>query len=274
MARLRAARALAETATIVDLPRLNSARSGEDDSWTQRALDRAIERIIDGRRQREPAADDSSDDMSGVQAQALQIATKRVLHEIRPVMQSLYRAARADLPQDFDDSAVKHGLDRMSDLLDALQILGEAAEAPRLVEFDLTELVGSQLKDEGIAEALVLLARSEPVVVNGDPALVALAFINLLRNALDASVEADAPVVVNWGRGDEKAWVSVLDSGQGLPADALKAAFDVGSTTRSEQGHFGLGLPTAAQAMSSLGGAISLRPRRDNGTAAEARWPQ
>lgn len=273
MARLRAARALIELASRPDLPRLRDARGQENDSWTQRALDRAIDRVDHGHRI-VAAPEDAADDMTGVQAQALQIATKRVLHEIRPVMQSLYRGSRLDLKDEFDGSASKHGLDRMSDLLDALQVLGEAAEAPRLTEFDLTELVGSHVKDEGVPRARVLLARGDPVVVIGDPSLVALAFVNLLRNALDASSEADPPVVINWGRGDESAWVSLLDSGQGLPSDALSSAFHVGSTTRSALGHFGLGLPTAEQAMSSLGGSVALRPRRERGTAAEARWPQ
>jgi signal transduction histidine kinase len=138
----------------------------------------------------------------------------------------------------------------------------------------LHKLVASSVQDEAVAPERVLLARAEPAVVVGDPALVTLAFVNLLRNALDASQDVDGPIVINWGRGDESAWVSVLDSGQGLPADAMSAAFDVGSTTRSEQGHFGLGLPIANQAMRSIAGTITLRPRRDRGTAAEARWPQ
>jgi signal transduction histidine kinase len=275
---LRAARSLLDSATLQDLGRLREARAHELDSWTQRVLDRAIIRVSTGGHGQtsswEPPAQESfSAGVADIYAEALQVATKRVLHEVRPIVQAIDRAARDDIDT-YDGSLTQAAMHRLASLLEALQSLGEAAEAPRLTEFDLTELVAAQLFHEGFGEEVVRLARTDPMLVKGDPALLTLALVNLVRNAIDASANSGFPVVVNWGRGGNEAWISVLDEGEGLPPDALSAAFDVGTTTRSDNGHFGLGLPIAAQAMSSLGGNVILRPRADVGTAAELRWKQ
>jgi signal transduction histidine kinase len=275
--RLRAARVLSEQGKPDDLAPLRSARAVEADSWTQRALDRAIYRLSTGVRvpPPSPGSVEGQDGVLAVQSQALQIATKRVLHEVRPVLQSINRSARADIGSHYEATSTHAAVSRMSDLLEALQSLGEAAQSPKQTQFDLSELVAARVKLEGLAESVVL-ARSDPMLVNGDPALVALAFVNLARNAVEATSAAlsETKVVINWGRNDSVAWIAVLDEGDGLPPDALSAALEIGTTTRTADGHFGLGLPIALQAMQSLGGEIVLQPRRDGGTAAEARWPQ
>lgn len=275
--RLRAARALLDIARTEDLRQLQEARAHEDDSWTQRVLDRAILRVGTGTSSRLASASlpeqPVGSGVSDIYAAALQVATKRVLHEVRPVVQSLDRAARNDI-ESYDGSGTQFALRRLAALLEALQSLGEASDAPKLTEFDLTELVSSHLHHEGYQHDQVQLARTDPTLVRGDPTLTALALVNLVRNAVDASERGFYPVVVNWGRGGGEAWISILDEGEGLPPDALSAAFEIGTTTRSGGGHFGLGLPIAAQAMASVGGTILLRPRIDGGTAAELRWRQ
>jgi signal transduction histidine kinase len=275
--RLRAARSLLENGNVTDLNAIRMARAEEIDSWTQRVLDRAAERLSNGGETSTKYTDlvNGQDGIPAAQTQAIQIATKRVLHEVRPILQSVFRAARADLGTDFEASLTRAALSRMGDLLDALQALGEAAQTPRNTQFDLSELVASQVNAEEFATR-VLLARSDPILVEGDPSLVGLAIANLARNAVDASTAAqtDAPVVINWGRHGSEAWISVLDEGDGLPFDSFAAALEVGTTTRTGRGHFGLGLPIAVQAMQSLGGGLSLQPRKDGGTAAELRWPQ
>lgn len=274
--RLRAARYLLDHGSSQELVALRQARARETDSWSQRTLDRAIFRITTGTPQvfGSSAAVSSEEGIPAVYSEALQMATKRVIHEVRPVLQSIDRAARRELGDRYANGETGAAVERMSDLLAALQALGEAAESPRLTQFDLTELIASQVRMEGFTEVDVMLARSDATLVSGDPALVTLALVNVVRNAVEASSNSDKPVVINWGRNEHAAWVSVLDEGDGLPEDGLTAAFDVGTTSRSGTGHFGLGLPTVAQAVSSLGGTITLRPRQDGGTAAEARWPQ
>lgn len=273
--RLRAARYLLDHGSPDELDVLRVARSRETDSWSQRTLDRAILRISTGTREAISGTPLTSEDgIPAVYAEALQMATKRVLHEVRPVLQSIDRAARRDLEARYADGETRVAIQRMVSLLDALQALSEAAESPRLTQFDITELISSQVAMDGFAEGSVILARSDSMLVSGDPALVTLALVNIVRNAAEASLGSGKPVVINWGRSEPSAWISVLDEGEGLPDDGLTAAFEVGTTSRSESGHFGLGLPTAVQAISSLGGTITLRPRRDGGTAAELRWPQ
>jgi signal transduction histidine kinase len=273
--RLRAARSLLESALSEDLDIVVASRARESDSWTQRVLDRVIAKLDAGSLLPDFPAESmaAQEGVPAVQAQALQIATKRLLHEVRPVVQSIGRAAKRDVGEAYGTSAIRIELIRMGDLLEALQDLGEAAQSPRVTQFDLSEVISSQVKSEGLLKH-VILGRSDPVLVEGDPTLVSLAFANLIRNAVEASVSASVQVVVNWARNDSQAWIAVLDEGEGLPPDGLAAALEIGTTSRSDAGHFGLGLPTAMQAMKSMGGTIALRPRKEGGTAAEARWPQ
>lgn len=275
MERLRAARALRDSAVSGDLSSIRHARSRETDSWTQKALDRVIARLNFA--PDSPILNDArgneAEDLRGVQAQALQVATQRVVHEVRPILQSIQTVARAELADNYQGSRTRDQVDRLASLLDALKLLGEAADAPRIAEFNLSEMISKCVHNNETFDPPIVLARTEPVVVAGDPRLLAIAFENIVRNAVEASANSRS-IVVNWGVNDADAWVAVLDDGEGLPDDGFEAALQVGATSRADQGHFGLGLPTAIQAMESLGGQLTLRPRKSGGTAAELRWPQ
>jgi signal transduction histidine kinase len=105
---------------------------------------------------------------------------------------------------------------------------------------------------------------------------VELVVTNLLRNAVEATdaLMAGDPskrsVIVNWGTRTGFHWISVLDRGEGLPAQASEL-FVRGVTLR-DQGS-GLGLTTASRAARSLGGTIELAPNDQDGTTAVFRWP-
>jgi signal transduction histidine kinase len=275
MRRLRAARALFDVATVADRAAIAAQLAREEDSWTQRALERVLARTRDGAVfTQSTQADPDEHDLEGVQAQALQLATKQVLHEVRPAIQAVETANRLNLGEDFAGSATEAALTRLTELLAALQQLGDAASAPRIQQFDLTEIITSLLSTVESGPVTVTVARTDAVLVAGDSALISLALSNLVRNALEASREGDGSVIVNWARREGEAWISVLDNGVGLPEDALSAATEVGTTTKGEQGHFGLGLPISLRAIESLSGRVILAPRKQGGTAAEIRWPQ
>jgi len=83
--------------------------------------------------------------------------------------------------------------------------------------------------------------------------------------------ESREPVAINWGSTDDEYWIAILDSGTGLKGNTQRM-FDFGTSTKVK--HFGVGLPTARQAMASLGGVTNLSSREPVGARFELRWPR
>ena len=90
--------------------------------------------------------------------------------------------------------------------------------------------------------------------------------INLLRNAVDASLETGGSVAVSWKRRGAQLVVSVQDEGPGLSNTAnLFVPF---FTTKP--GGSGIGLVLSRQIAEAHGGSLDLR-NRDQGSGCEAR---
>ncbi|MFJ6652904.1 sensor histidine kinase [Microbacterium sp. NPDC091313] len=199
--------------------------------------------------------------------------TRTLIHEARPLVTDVILAARREIGQSYETSATFRAANRLNEFLDAIAILSDASKSPAVVEFDLSTMLSDHIEERGYRAKAVVAMRQDPVVVKGDPVLVRLAIDNAIRNAIEASEAGRAPVIVNCGGSEADAWIVVLDEGAGLPAD-FPNAFDPGTTTKSKDEHFGLGLAIAGQAMDSLGGTIRLVPREPRGTSCEIRWPQ
>jgi C4-dicarboxylate-specific signal transduction histidine kinase len=78
-------------------------------------------------------------------------------------------------------------------------------------------------------------------------------------------------MVISWGGSDQSFWVSVLDFGDGPPAD-LPEVFTVG--TSSKEDHLGMGLAIAQQAMATVGGSALLNAQADGTTKFEVSAPK
>jgi signal transduction histidine kinase len=155
--------------------------------------------------------------------------------------------------------------------LRTVEKLNQAADAPRFVEFDLTNVIELVLAETGLQDR-VGLGREDPLVCIGDPALLSLALGIAVNNAVEATLD-DSLVIVTAATTDRETWVRVLDEGIGLPNGSDKV-FSPGRTTKSKEHHFGWGLSIAQRAVHSFGGNISLTPRTPAGTACEISWPR
>lgn len=274
MVRLRAARALLESASPLELAKIQGSRARETDSWVQATLDRAIQNIT-----APPATFRDSDGLMPLQpeltddirAQAIQYVSSVMLHELRPLVGDVYRAVRSMGASDFETSDAHRSIKRLQEFLTTMHRLHDAAAPPNIIQFDLVQLLAEEIAAGGYGESQVSALRSDTLVVLGDPELLKFAVQNCIRNAVEATPMDGEAVVITCGSNQRETWVAILDEGEGLPESKDKL-LEPGNTMKSKDEHFGMGLPIAQRAMKSFGGFVTLTPRKSGGTSCELRW--
>lgn|ERR1035437_7738882 len=277
--RLEAARYLAAHAVPDHENLLREALAKENIHWIRIALRRAIARISS---RDEPAQVSPSDRddvppklAAQVYADALETTSSQLIHEVEPLLGAMRLNAEAEIV-DFTTSRTRRSLDRLDELLSAFSRLRRAAAAPRAEEFALDELVQRCVQETLLPEGVVVKkAGPQPCVVEGDSSLISMCLANGLRNSVEATVAAggdrsSTPITVAWGHTDVDCWVSVVDLGVGFRG-SIQRALEMGTTTK--EGHLGMGLAIANQALASMGGRLLLVPNQ-RGVRFEMRWPK
>lgn len=273
--RLRGARALATAAEQGDLQHLLLLRSRENAQFVQRALDAVINRL---RRDADATMEERIEDvpesvLRQIHSRAVHEVTRIILHEIESIAGAVSLSAAREVP-DFKSSATAKHLLRLSGQLDAITQLKAASAPPRFEEILLfpwiSEIVEQQPKNEG---RIVSMIGPDNLVVMADKKLLGLAFVNGLRNALEAcesaGCESQDSVIVSWNTTDIDCWISIKDSGAGL---ALSVSDDLTFLRSTKDGHAGMGLRIAQQAMESLDGIVSLRTSEHGGAIFTLQW--
>lgn len=278
--RLEAARFFASHAVAIHETALREALARERVLWIRAALKRALAKILPNAEFASAEASVDRDDVperfaAQVYADALETAASQLIHEIEPILGTLRLAAEGEI-QNFAESSTSRNLDRLDDLLAAFSRLRRAASAPKSEEFSLDEAVQRCIRETQVPER-IQIQKAGPLqcIVTGDSSLISLCLTNGLRNAIEATaaLSEDArksPVAVAWGQTDIDYWISIVDSGVGFKGN-LQRAFEMGTTTK--EGHLGMGLAIANQALGSLGGKLLLVPNA-RGVRFEMRWPK
>jgi len=114
------------------------------------------------------------------------------------------------------------------------------------------------------------IAGSSAISVDGDEDQLSQAFINLMRNAVEATLETGGRVCVDWRIEGEHVRVTIEDEGIGLPSsDGLFVPF---FTTKAEGS--GIGLPLTRLIVEAHAGTVDLVSRGDaRGAVATVRLP-
>ena len=278
--RLEAARYFATHATANNEAALRDALARERVHWIRAALKRALAKILPNAEFTSAESSVDRDDVperfaAQVYADALETAASQLIHEIEPILGTLRLAAEGEI-QNFGESNTSRNLDRLDDLLAAFSRLRRAASAPKTEDFSLDEVVQRCIQESQVSGS-VHIQKAGPLqcVVAGDSGLIAMSLNNGLRNAIEATsaLSADTkspPITIAWGQTDIDYWVSIVDSGVGFKGN-LQRAFEMGTTTK--QGHLGMGLAIANQALGSMGGKLLLVPNA-RGVRFEMRWPK
>lgn len=274
--RLRAARSLTRTCTEADIPALQAALAAENNKWVKSALLRALGSVQMGPPPTQASTEAESDDeriLEQIYTEAVEETTKRLVHELRPILGRLDVCATAEIT-DYKKSRTKVEWTRLKEFLGVIDQLSQAAAPAIYVEFDLAAAIEETLVAErGDHPVPMESTGPKPMVILGASTYIQLILANAVRNALEASKDLPPkePIVVTWGSSDRDYFIAVLDRGCGLPA-ATQKIFEIGTTTKKD--HLGMGLALARQAATSLNGKITLGPREPLGTKFEFRWPK
>ena len=135
-------------------------------------------------------------------------------------------------------------------------------EEPRAVDLDLASplreavgfLRGKQSADVEIVEEYP----DDPVPVTADRGQLIQVFTNILNNAYDA-MAGRGTIRVSLRRHGERAEVDIVDTGPGIPLDALAHVFEPFYTTKPEGVGTGLGLAICHGIVQSHHGSITAR---------------
>jgi two-component system nitrogen regulation sensor histidine kinase NtrY len=214
-----------------------------------------------------------------------QLAWRRIVrvlsHEINNSLtpiQSIARSLRRILDKEMENNP------RGAEVIEGMGVISSRAEAlsrfmaryarlarvpkPTLRSVKIAELVKRVAELEQRTEVKV---RNAPdIEIQADPDQLEQALINLLQNAVDATLETGGNVEVGWRQHQDEVEITILDEGLGLADDAnLFVPF---FTTKPEGS--GIGLALSRQIAEAHGGALSLVNRADRtGCRAELRLP-
>jgi signal transduction histidine kinase len=210
-----------------------------------------------------------------VARRAINVSTRRVLHEVAAVVGRARVAAAGDLGQGYPDTETFRQLTYLSELCDGLDTLANATVNPTLEEFELRSVL-AELADRVEKSLLVEIRVEGPkdFMVIADRSLIGLAVRNLLANAAEATESLKAGdervVLITWGASAEGVHISVIDRGPG-PAAFLARMMRAGLSTKV--GHSGYGLATVSEAMRGLGGEARISRNDRGGATAVIVWP-
>ena len=141
-------------------------------------------------------------------------------------------------------------------------------EKKRVALVDLFETVTSLATAEWDDPRSALSSSVEPsgLYLYADRDLLEPVLLNLLRNAWQATRDADEPLIELRGRLNRRGntVIEVDDNGHGVPADIATKIFVPFFTTR--EGGSGVGLALARQVMIAHGGFIRLGQKKAAGT--------
>ena len=149
---------------------------------------------------------------------------------------------------------------------------------PTLVDVNINEMILHMLSISGYGkgetkERLTLVFDSALPIIKTDYFQIQQVFLNILKNALDATEES-GHVAVRTEGGREFVSIIVADTGIGMTPDEQSRIFDPFFTTKTPDRGTGLGLSISFRIVEQLGGRMEVKSEKGLGTTFKALFPQ
>jgi signal transduction histidine kinase len=283
--------------TASDEPvRVRSAyASGVDDYLVKPASGEDLVARVLGLLRRRRELDAARDEMIGQVKQSLLVVMN---HELRTPLTTIsgYAQLLERAPQASDEGLVRQavagiqrGTARLCRLAEDLVLLmelrsgeaGRAFERQRRLLTGLPGLLAEALESlavEASERRVQLVKRVPPALprVLGDPALISMALVRLLDNAVKFSKPEGGRVTLSSRQAGEWLLIEVEDGGLGIPAEELPRVFEPlyqVDRARLQQRGTGSGLAIARAAVALHGGELTIRSEVGVGSTVSVRLP-
>jgi len=173
---------------------------------------------------------------------------------------------------------VKEEVEHMSSLINELLAFSKTqfSASTQLTSVNVAETVRRVLEREKSDEAQIETDVAEDVKVLANPDYLFRSLANLVRNAIRYAGNA-GPIMVMAKNGSKEVFISVLDSGPGLPESELENVFKPfyrpEFARQRETGGAGLGLAIVRSCIESCGGSVACLNRSPKGLQVDIRLP-
>jgi signal transduction histidine kinase len=218
------------------------------------------------------------------QLAALGLIGATVAHEIKQPLAAI-RMFMTMLPNQYNDPAFRaeffplmpKQIAEVENTLFSFLRLGRSEETINPVPFCANEIALEVVKliqpkaRENEVEVTTCFDLEDTIFA--DPQVLKKALLNLGLNAIQAMAKAPAPrqLRIAIGSGAGRVFISVRDTGPGLPEHLVEKIFQPFVTSKSDG--CGLGLYITKQELARIGGEITARNRREGGASLEISFP-
>jgi signal transduction histidine kinase len=184
--------------------------------------------------------------------------------------------AASDMPEKFRSALAEMGEEaaHLEQIVEGFQSVLKRRESFYAYEdigAVLAEAIALAEKDAALKRVTFsVTAQASPLRLNMQKNLLRIAFLNLLRNAIEAS-GIGGVVSVETRSDKDFVLVGINDNGCGIPADMRERIFDPFFSTKAHG--FGMGLPLVKQIVTEHMGEIQVQSSEGGGTRFTLRFP-
>jgi signal transduction histidine kinase len=215
---------------------------------------------------------------------ALGRAASSLSHDLRHYLAAvvanaefLYEADELKLDKSEIYKEIQTASTQMTDLIDSLRELAYQRTAISPEPTDLEQVIrraieAVKVRPEFRHRKISLLARTTTEGVF-DPKKLERAFVNLVLNACEATLDAESRVTIDVQSKKDSFEVRVIDEGCGVPESIRENVFDPFVSSGKPNGT-GLGLAIVSKIVQDHGGSVSIERTSDTGTAVLVRLPR
>lgn len=215
---------------------------------------------------------------------ALGRAASSLSHDLRHYLAAvvanaefLYEADRLKLDRDEIHGEIKMAADQMTDLLDALREIAkdesDIAPLPASLEQTIRHAVEAVLTRPELKNRAVRIRAVGDTEGVFDPKKIGRAFINLVLNACEATVQAQGKIDIEIRSGVDTFEVRVQDNGPGIPDSIRATLFDPFISVGKSNGT-GLGLAIVSKMLLDHEGSVVVESTGDAGTVFLVKFPR